>query len=73
MSKRDSTVEDLVSGILLSDNRIGSAIIEVQGANGIITLRGTIDSVDSKLAAEELVRQQEGVVVVINKLRVPGF
>jgi len=71
MSRSGINVEDLVSEVLLINDRIGSAIIEIEDANGIVTLKGTIASEYDRLAAEALVREQEGVVEVINDLRVP--
>lgn len=73
MAKSKSNVADLVSEALLIGDNIGSAIFEVKDDNGIVTLRGTIESEHDKLAAEVLVRKQAGVVKVINKLRVPVF
>jgi osmotically-inducible protein OsmY len=73
MPNNEIKVEDLVSAALLTNDRLGRAVIEVKGVNGVITLRGTIESEQHRSAAEVLVREQEGVVQVINKLRVPVF
>lgn len=73
MLKSESKVEDLVSAALLFNDSLGSAILEVKGAGGVITLKGTIGSERDKLAVESLVRAQEGVVRVVNKLKVPDF
>ena len=70
MSGSASNVRQRVSEVLLVSKRIGSAIIEVEDAGGVITLRGTIQSEKDRLAAEALTRQQQGVVDVINNLEV---
>jgi osmotically-inducible protein OsmY len=73
MARRDTNVADLVSQALLIDDSLGAAIIEVKGAGGVITLKGTIESERDRQAAENLVRGQDGVVRVVNKLRVPEY
>jgi hyperosmotically inducible protein len=73
MSRSKINIEDLVSEALLFNDRIGSAVIEVEDFNGIITLKGTIESEQDRLFAEALARKQEGVVDVINDLWVPFF
>lgn len=73
MARSGKDVKDLVSESLLMGGRLGKAVFEVSDDHGIVTLKGVIESEHYKLAAEALVRQQEGVVKVINKLRVPRF
>jgi osmotically-inducible protein OsmY len=73
MSRSEINVEALVSEALLFNDSIGSAVIEIEDADGIITLKGTIESEQDRLVAEALARKQEGVVDVINHLLVPFF
>jgi osmotically-inducible protein OsmY len=73
MSRSEWTAEDLVSEALLLNDVIGRAVIEIEDAGGIITLKGTIESEQDRSIAEALARQQEGVVDVINDLQVPLF
>jgi osmotically-inducible protein OsmY len=73
MSISKINTEDLVFEVLLFNDRLGRAIFEVNDADGVITLKGTIESEYDRLAAEALVREQEGVVEVINDLKVPVF
>jgi osmotically-inducible protein OsmY len=70
MSRSESKVEELVCEAILITNNISQAVIEIKDDDGIITLKGTVESEQDKLAAEALARQQEGVVDVINRLRV---
>jgi osmotically-inducible protein OsmY len=44
--------------------------IEVLDSNGVVTLRGTVPSVDARERAEAFVRDMEGVTSVINELDV---
>ena len=69
MAKVEFNLVCLVSEALLISDTIGSGIIEVKDNYGIVTLKGTVDSEQDKLAAEELARHQEGVVDVVNNLR----
>lgn len=59
-----------VATALLEDPRTGDAIINVANDRGMITLTGTVDSVEKRDAAEEIARQQSGVLTVINELKV---
>ncbi len=70
MSGSESDLKELVCEAILITNRIGQAVIEIKDDEGIITLKGTVESEQDKLAAEVLARQQEGVVDVINSLHV---
>lgn len=60
-----------VTEALLSDNSLGHAVIEVEYAQGTITLRGTVEFEEARLAAEALALEQEGVERVVNKLKSP--
>jgi osmotically-inducible protein OsmY len=64
---------DLLSEIesaLLNDPRTRNAVIEVDNHNGIITLSGVVDTPETSEAAEEVVSQQNGVIKVVNQLRI---
>lgn len=73
MVRSGSILECIVSEALLTTDRISQAIFEVEDMNGIITLKGTVASLQDRLTAEVLVRQQSGVVDVINNLWVTSF
>ena len=70
MLKVDFDLECLVSEALLISDTLGNAVIEVKDNDGIVTLRGTVESEQDKLVAEALARQQEGVVDIVNNLHV---
>ena len=70
MSRNESNAEDLVSEAILITDNLSQAVIEIQHDEGVITLKGTVKSEKDRLAAEDLARQQEGVVDVINRLHI---
>jgi len=70
MSRSEGTLEELVCEAILITTNISQAVMEIKDDDGIITLKGTVESEQDKLAAEALARQQEGVVDVINGLQV---
>jgi osmotically-inducible protein OsmY len=56
--------------ILTADPELDASEIEVAVEGGAVTLRGTVDSSDAKLLAEELVESVTGVREVHNQLKV---
>lgn len=72
MSRSENNSEELVSEALLITDNMSQAVIEIEHDDGIITLKGIVESEEDRLAAEALARAQEGVVYVINRLRVLG-
>lgn len=59
-----------VANALLEDPRTEEAIIDVANDRGIITLTGTVQSEEIRRAAEEIARDQQGVISVVNELKV---
>jgi len=59
-----------VMNALLEDPRTSSARIDAANDRGMITLTGTVDSEDTRRTAEEIAREQPGVLTVVNELRV---
>jgi len=59
-----------VTNALLEDPRTKETVFEVVNDRGIVTLTGTVDSDETRQAAEEIARQQTGVVSVVNELKV---
>ncbi len=51
-------------------NDIRGSRVEVVDSNGIITLTGTVPTVEARERAEAIVRGMEGVTSVINELNV---
>ena len=71
MSRDESDLEELVSeALLITDNIRQAVIIEIEHDDGVITLKGTVETEQDRVAAEALARQQEGVLEVINRLRI---
>ncbi len=52
------------------DPRTKKAIIEVTSEHGIVTLSGMVKDAKTLMAAEEIARQQQGVISVVNELKV---
>jgi osmotically-inducible protein OsmY len=65
-----SDLTTTVCELLLKSYEIGHAMIEVEEAEGIITLRGTYESEDEKSYIEAIVLEQQGVRKVINQLKI---
>jgi osmotically-inducible protein OsmY len=59
-----------VVNALLSDARTDLSVIEVVNERGVITLKGTVDSVEVSEAAAGIAAEQPGVVSVVNALEV---
>ena len=60
-----------VKTALASDAGVGTVTsINVDSENGVVTLKGHVDSVDQKAKAEEIAKKVEGVKSVKNELRV---
>ena len=76
-NRRDSYVqasdEDILAAVreaLQLDPRADSYEIRVGVHDGIVTLRGTVDSVEAKNAAEQVARATTGVAVVHDRIRI---
>jgi osmotically-inducible protein OsmY len=62
-------VADRVMDALLEDPRTKKAKIDVANDRGILTLTGTVDKDDVRQATEEIAKKQEGVLTVINEIK----
>ncbi len=60
---------DVVTG-LMRDSLVDATRVEVTTTEGVVTLRGVVDSYTERKAAEDVVRGVRGVVGIINELRV---
>jgi osmotically-inducible protein OsmY len=69
MSAISTDVASQVRQALLDDPRTKDEVIEVSTMSGIVTLSGQVKSVRVSEAAEEIARQQPGVVSVVNELK----
>ncbi len=66
----DTAVMARVMAALMEDPRTGRYSIEVASEHGVVTLSGVVPSEEVKRVAEEITKQQPGVVAVINELEV---
>jgi osmotically-inducible protein OsmY len=62
-----------VTAALLAAETLGRAVIEVNELDGIVTLKGTVASLEAKVTAETITQEQEGVVQVVNQLTVSYY
>lgn len=63
-------VQHRVQQALMDDDELHDYGIEVLDSNGIVTLRGTVRTVNAREKAEEIVRNTAGVTSVINEIDV---
>lgn len=59
-----------ISEAITKDPRTRKAVIDIGFTQGIVTLTGFVKTAAEVSAAEEIARAQQGVVSVINELRV---
>jgi osmotically-inducible protein OsmY len=65
-----SDVAERVTEALANDPQTAQYAIEVIDDNGLITLRGTVESEKDLTRAEEIASAQNGVIDVVNELEV---
>ena len=70
MTVRHSELAQRITAALQDDPRMRDAAIDVGDESGIVTLTGSVPTEDMREAAEEIAQQEEGVVEVINELRI---
>jgi osmotically-inducible protein OsmY len=70
MNKPIYDLQHQVQEALAEINDLRGAQIDVLDSNGIVTLRGTVPTVDARERAESMVRGMDGVTTVINELDV---
>jgi len=68
--KTDSQIESDVRDELAWDPSVNSRDIIVSSRNGLITLRGTVDSYSKKVAADKAALRIQGVMGVINTIEI---
>jgi osmotically-inducible protein OsmY len=72
MSFNQSDLKSQFATALLTAEDIGQVIIEIGNLGGTIKLKGVVETEEDKLSVEALAKGQEGVIAVINELRVSG-
>jgi osmotically-inducible protein OsmY len=65
-----SAVAERVKQALANDPQTADYAIEVIDENGLVTLRGTVESQEDLTRAEEITSAQSGVIDVVNELQV---
>lgn len=65
-----TSITERVLAALKDDPRTQDAMVEVAFNQGVVTLAGVVKTAEARDAAEEISRQQAGVVTVINELKV---
>lgn len=68
----DATLTARVKTSFISDPQVSALRIDVDTADGIVTLTGTVNSAAEKDAAERIARATSGVLDVVNSLQVAG-
>ena len=66
----DSDIEKRAVNILAWNPDLESSNIELSAANGIVSLKGSVDTFWKKVKAEALVGELKGVILVVNHLTV---
>jgi osmotically-inducible protein OsmY len=70
MVMEGTNVSDRISQALMNDPRTQDEVIEVASLQGLVTLSGKVASEATRRAAEEIARQQRGVISVVNEIKV---
>ena len=61
---------DRIMDALMNDPRTKNGQFDVFTNRGIVTLQGTVSKEGARQAAEEITREQEGVITVFNEIKV---
>lgn len=69
----DATITSSVQGKLIGDKLSNFARINVDTDRNVVTLKGTVRSVEEKSRAEDLARQVNGVTSVNNNLSIQSI
>jgi hypothetical protein len=67
-SAPDDRIVDQVRMRLATDADVKGSALEVRAKNGVVTIKGTVDTPKAKKRAEQLTRKVKGVKDVINEL-----
>jgi hyperosmotically inducible periplasmic protein len=71
-SATDATVTTAVKNKLAADATTSAARINVDTANGVVTLSGSVPTIAEKSEAERVARNTQGVTQVVNNITVEG-
>jgi osmotically-inducible protein OsmY len=70
VERGDAQILDEVLAAFRRDPQVGPAEVGVEVDGGVVTLTGTVDCYEKKLAAIELVHRAAGVVDVVNTIQI---
>jgi osmotically-inducible protein OsmY len=73
VSRTDKEIEDAIIDAALYDPRVFSFEIQPEANNGWVILRGTVDNLKAKKAAEKLAEHTTGVTGVTNRIKVQWY
>lgn len=68
----DAAIVSKIKAKLTADGDVNPFNIDVDSNNGEVTLQGTVEKDMARTRAEQLARETEGVVRVINLIKVEG-
>lgn len=66
----DEAIEAALRDALLYDPRVLSTKLQIESLDGVVILRGTVESLQAKRAAEQTARHTVGVTAVDNRIKV---
>jgi osmotically-inducible protein OsmY len=70
VAKEDAEIREAVEDAMFYDPRVNSAEVTTRVDEGVVTLRGTVESIRARRAAESDARNTVGVVRVKNRLQI---
>lgn len=68
----DDSVYDHVKRRLANDPDVKGGAMEIEVKQGVVTLRGTVDTDKQKQKAEKITKKVNGVKQVINEIKLSG-
>jgi osmotically-inducible protein OsmY len=68
----DENLREVILAVLAADNQTAGTDLRVGVLNGIAHLAGKVDSLATREAAEQLVKQVSSIRGVVNRIEAPG-
>lgn len=68
----DNTITMRVESRLTADSGVNPTNVDVDTLDGVVSLRGEVETEEARTTAERLARETDGVVAVRNEIRVQG-
>ena len=70
VTRKDDAIKKAIEDAFVYDPRVLSFNVKIEVDKGYVTLRGTVDNLRAKAAAESVARDTVGVIKVTNRLKV---